>query len=146
RLLLTSRVTGETHRFPLTNFSSSTQFIPAVMVVGKILSVDQVLNENPESGPTAVPTEPSLPFASRVNKNLGDEDRERTVALLNRCLRCFAASPHELGRSNVVKHVIDTGNHLPVHQASYASAWRERELINDQTQTMMRDNVIVPSK
>jgi len=34
---------------------------------------------------------------------------------------------------------------MPVHQAPYASAWRERELINDQTQTMMRDNVIVPS-
>jgi hypothetical protein len=114
------------------------------MVVGKILPVDQV-DENREGGPTAVPTEPSLPFASRVNSNLGDEDRERTVALLNRYLRCFAASPHELGRSNVVKHVIDTWNHLPVHQAPYASAWRERELINDQTQTMMRGNVIVPS-
>jgi hypothetical protein len=114
------------------------------MVVGKILPVDQV-DENRESDPTAVPTEPSLPFASRVNTNLGDEDRERTVALLNRYLRCFAASPHEFGRSNVVKHVIDTGNHLPVHQTSYASAWRERELINDQIQTMMRDNVIVPS-
>ncbi|KZS10218.1 Uncharacterized protein APZ42_025366 [Daphnia magna] len=79
------------------------------------------------------------------NKNLENEDRERTVVLLNRYLRCFAASPHELGHSNVVKHVIDTGNHLPVHQAPYASAWHERELINDQTQTMMRDNVIVPS-
>jgi hypothetical protein len=116
------------------------------MFVGKILSVDQVLDENREGDPTAVPTEPSLPFASRVNKNLGDEDREKTVALLNRYLRCFAASPHELSRSNVlVRHVIDTGNHLPVHRAPYASAWRERELINDQTQTMMRGNVIVPS-
>jgi hypothetical protein len=146
RILLPSRVTGGTHRFPLTNFSSSTQFIPAGMFVGKILSVDQVLDENREGDPTAVPTEPSLPFASRVNKNLGDEDREKTVALLNRYLRCFAASPHELSRSNVlVRHVIDTGNHLPVHRAPYSSAWRERELINDQTQTMMRGNVIVPS-
>jgi hypothetical protein len=60
RLFLPSRVTGGTHRFPLTNFSSSTQFIPAGMVVGKILSVDKVLDENRESDPTAVSTEPSL--------------------------------------------------------------------------------------
>lgn len=122
RLLLPSRVVGGTHRFPLTNFSSSTQFIPAGMVVGKIQSVNQVLDENPEVGSDPVPTEPSLPFASRINKDLGNEDRERTIALLNRYLRCFAASPHELGRSNVVKHFIDTGNHMPVHQAPYASA------------------------
>jgi len=100
RLLLPSCVSGGTHRFPLTfHFSSSTQFIPAGMVVGKIQSVDQLLDENPEGGSASVPTEPSLPFASWVNKDLGDEDRERTIALLNRYLRCFAVSSHELGRT-----------------------------------------------
>ncbi len=41
------------------------------MIVGKILAIDQVLDENPDSGSAAVPTELSLPFASRINKDLG---------------------------------------------------------------------------
>ena len=45
RLLISSRAIGGVQRFPLTNFSSTDQFIPAGMVVGKILLVDQVLED-----------------------------------------------------------------------------------------------------
>jgi hypothetical protein len=145
RFLLPSRVASGTFRFPLTNFSSSTQFIPAGMVVGKILPIEQVVEDVPVGSSSPPSAEMPLPFASRINKDLGNEDREKTIALLGKYLRCFAASPHELGCSNLVQHKIDTGNHPALHQPPYASAWRERELIDDQTQKMQKDNVVVPS-
>jgi hypothetical protein len=64
RLLLPSRVASGTHRFPLTNFSSSAQIVPAGMVIGKILSVDQVLDENSNSGSTTAP--PNRRYRLRV--------------------------------------------------------------------------------
>ncbi len=115
------------------------------MVVGKILPIEQVVEDAPTGNSGASTTDMPLPFASRANKDLGDEDRERTISLLGKYLHCFAASPHELGCSNLVQHKIDTGNRPPLHQPPYASAWRERELINDQTQKMLKDNVVVPS-
>jgi hypothetical protein len=115
------------------------------MVVGKILSIEQVVEDVPTGNSGAPVIETPLPFASRINKDLGSEDRERTIALLSKYLRCFAASLHELGRSNLIQHKIDTGNRPPLHQPPYASAWRDRELIIDQTQKMLKDNGVLPS-
>jgi hypothetical protein len=134
RFLLPSRVASGTHRFPLTNFSASAQFIPAGMVIGKILPIEEIVDDIPVGNSGVPVTEMPLPFASRINKDLGGEYREQVIALLEKYLHCFAASPHELGCSNLVQQKIDTGNHPPLHQPPYASAWRERELINDQTQ------------
>ena len=45
----------------------------------------------------------------------------------------------------MVKHRIDTSNHPPVHQPPYKSAFKERELIQDQDEEMLRYEVIEPS-
>jgi hypothetical protein len=145
RLLISSRAIGGVQRFPLTNFSSTDQFIPAGMVVGKILLVDQVVEDIRAVDPVSPKGEESLPFMSRINPDLTKEEKGNAVALLDRYSGCFAKTPNELGRSNLVKHKIDTGEHLPLHQPPYASAWRERDLIEEQTRTMLKNKVAVYS-
>jgi hypothetical protein len=86
------------------------------MVVGKILLVDQVVEDIHAVDPVLPKDEEPLPFASRINSELTEEEKEKAVALLNRYSGCFARTPHELGRLNLVKHKIDTGEHLPLHQ------------------------------
>ena len=71
------------------------------MVVGKILPIEQFVEDVPAVNLDAPVTEKPLPFTSRINKDLGGEDRERTITLLSKYLRCFAALPHELGCSNL---------------------------------------------
>jgi hypothetical protein len=145
RLLISSRAIGGVQRFPLTNFSSTDQFIPAGMVVGKILLVDQVVEDIRAVDPVSPKGGESLPFISRINPDLSEEEKGTAVALLERYSGCFAKTPNELGRSNLVKHKIDTGEHLPLHQPPYASAWRERDLIEEQTRTMLKNKVAVHS-
>lgn len=79
RLLLPTRVTGGTHRLPLTNFSSSIQFIPAGMVVGKIFPIDQALDDISDREPISSSTE-TLSIASRINQDLTDGGKNRLVA------------------------------------------------------------------
>ncbi len=145
RLLISSREIGGVQRFPLTNFSSTDQFIPAGMVVGKILLVDQVVEDIHAVDPVSPKDEEPLPFVSRINPELTEEEKEKAVALLNRYSGCVAKTPNKLGRSNLVKHKIDTGEHLPLHQPRYASAWRERELIEEKTRAMLKNKVAVHS-
>ncbi|KZS04596.1 Uncharacterized protein APZ42_032415 [Daphnia magna] len=58
---------------------------------------------------------------------------------------CFTTTAGRLGQSNIVQHQIDTGNHPPVHQAPYKSAWKEREIIQEQVKYMQLRGVIEPS-
>lgn len=45
RVLISLRVIRGTHLPPLNNFSPWDQFIPADMVIGKILPIDQVVDD-----------------------------------------------------------------------------------------------------
>ena len=145
RLLIISRAIGGVKRFPLNNFSSTDQFIPAGMVVGKILLVDQVVEDIRAVDPISPKGEEPLPFVSRINPDLTEEEKGKAAALLDRYSGCFAKTSNELGCSNLVKHKIDTREHLPLHQPPYASVWRERELIDEQTRTMLKNKVTVHS-
>ena len=84
RNLISSQAICGVHRFPLTNFSSTDQFIPAGMVVGKILLVYQVVEDIHAVDPVSPKDEEPFSLASRINSELTEEEREKTVALLNR--------------------------------------------------------------
>ncbi len=87
RFPLPSRVTSGIYRFPITNFSSPAQFIPAGMVVGKILPIVEIV-EDVHVGYSGAPTnEMSLPFPSRVNKDIGNDEWEKTISLLGNAQR-----------------------------------------------------------
>ena len=153
RLLLPSEKLPNLMTVQLINFSRSDQWLNEGTILGQIVTAE-IVHELPDeqkdlSGGLVgmvETTEPSLPFAESVNKNLSTEDRRAVLDLLTKYSDCFASTSSELGRSKVVEHQIDTTNHLPIHQSPYKSSWKERELIQTQVQEMLREGIIEPSK
>ena len=57
----------------------------------------------------------------------------------------FALSDEELGRTDVVKHVIDTGDHSPIRRQPYRVPVVYREKISQMIAEMQDQGVIRPS-
>ena len=58
---------------------------------------------------------------------------------------CFAREGEALGQSQAFQHAIPTTENQPIHIRPYASAWKERQLVQDQVQEMLQQKVIEPS-
>ncbi len=80
----------------------------------------------------------------RIGENLAKEEKEETVKILKQFAHCFALNEDDLGYCSVVKHDINTANAPPIHQLPYKSAWKERAVIQDQVEGMLRRRVIEP--
>ena len=58
----------------------------------------------------------------------------------------FVKSKNELGKTNVVKHKIDTGNAKPIRQRPYRAIGDKKELIKGEVEKMLEKGVIRKSK
>ena len=117
RVLISLRVIRGTHLPPLNNFSPWDQFIPADMVIGKILPIDQVVVIS-MSSILLSPTSKSRSRKSNQSRiyRRGEETNycadEPILGLLwPNTSRTQMRMPFEL-----FQHKIDTGDHLPLHQ------------------------------
>ena len=142
RLLIPAEsCSSDTINVPLVNFSNKKQWIPKGIVLGTVVAVTTpVVHVDNEAHPGN-----NIDFDSVINKHLSPQDRAAVRNLLQRYHKCFAESNHELGCSNLVQHHIHTGNHLPIHQAPYPSAYKQRNIIQGQVGDMLNDDVIEPS-
>ncbi|KAI9549855.1 pol polyprotein [Daphnia sinensis] len=124
----------------LINFSDSPQWISKDSKLGEIINV-----EIPDTKSLTL-EEDTIDFENAINKELPEEDRQAIKDLLFKHRSCFAANDHDLGSSNLVQHGIDIGNHQPVHQAPYPSAWKQREHIEPQVKRMEDAGIIERSQ
>ena len=51
-----------------------------------------------------------------------------------------------LGRTDRVKHAVDTGDSPPIRQKCRRPPWGNRDIISDEIEKMLRDGVIIPSE
>jgi hypothetical protein len=80
-----------------------------------------------------------------INPQLPEKEQQRTFELLSEFDDCFADNEDDLGTCHMVEHTIEVGNATPIHQRPFKSAWRERALIQQQVDRMLRQGVIEPS-
>lgn len=57
------------------------------------------------------------------NFELSRNERWAGIQLLTKYVDCFTTNGGQLGQSTLVQHRIDTGEHPPIHQAPYRTAW-----------------------
>lgn len=57
----------------------------------------------------------------------------------------FALKPEELGRTGLVQHRIDTGDHPPVRQRPYHVSNTQRGIIEEHMDDMLNKGIIQPS-
>jgi hypothetical protein len=85
-------------------------------------------------------------FDMRINPKIEGEAREALLDLLEKYRHCFAASDLDLGGCELTLHEIDTKDATPIHQWPYKNSWKEREIIKEQIELMLKAGVIEPSK
>lgn len=77
--------------------------------------------------------------------NLTEEQKVQLQSLLSEYRDIFALTPEELGRTGLVKHRIDTGDHPPLRQRPYRVAEQQRSIIEEHITDMLNRGTIQPS-
>lgn len=77
--------------------------------------------------------------------DLSDQQRQSFLALLLKHQNVFAKSKFDLGRTDLVQHKIDTGDHKPIKQAPRRLPLNKREIAEKEVQSMLENNIIEPS-
>ncbi|UYV64486.1 hypothetical protein LAZ67_3000928, partial [Cordylochernes scorpioides] len=78
----------------------------------------------------------------QINENLAYTEKEQLKQVLERYEDLFSSG---LGRSNLAKHRIDTESAKPIKHKPYRVSAKEREIIKEQIDEMLRDGIIRPS-
>ena len=83
-------------------------------------------------------------FLDSIQELETEAEEERWAQFLVDYQDVFAASPLDLGRTGIVKHKIDTGNHAPIKQPPRRVPMHRREGVQDEIAKMLDRGVIEP--
>ncbi|RWS18754.1 Retrovirus-related Pol polyprotein from transposon 17.6-like protein, partial [Leptotrombidium deliense] len=79
---------------------------------------------------------------SNIGEQLTEEQKERLIHLLRKSSDIFSKSSFDLGKTNVLKHSIDTGNNEPIRQTPYRKSYKEREELRKEVDKLLQHNLI----
>ena len=77
--------------------------------------------------------------------NLSADQMSQVKALIAEFPDVFALSDAELGCTNLIKHCVDTGDHLPIKQQPYRTPIVRRALISEMINEMCEQGIVQPS-
>lgn len=127
------------------NLSQDPQTIYKGTNIGQLCPVEKVL-ETTKATDHQTNWSRELETLSEVTKyRLNQEQRKAVDKLLENYAFLFASSDNDLGRTNVVKHRIDTGDARPIKQPPRRLPVHMREEADKLVDDMLRRNVIEPS-
>ena len=134
------RVLNPTNK-PVTIYRCSTMgtYLPSAASLSVIATAD-------DSAPPSSPTEPpqAVPL-DLTDTDLTDAQQTQLRSLVAEYRDIFALSPEELGRTGLVKHRIDTGDHQPIRQRPYRVSDTQRGIIEEHVTDMLNRGIIQPS-
>ena len=84
-------------------------------------------------------------MVERSASDLTPDEKEKLYQLLLECADVFAESSAEMGRTNLIKHSIDTGNEHPIRQPCRRVPPARREQARGLVKDMLQKNIIQPS-
>ncbi|UYV71727.1 hypothetical protein LAZ67_9000138, partial [Cordylochernes scorpioides] len=77
-----------------------------------------------------------------INPDLSSEERNQVLMLLYEYKEMFAAPDDYKGRTHLVRHKIKTNSDIPIRKNPYRVSLREREIINNQIDKMLKKGII----
>ena len=81
-----------------------------------------------------------------IPKNISEDHREKLLALLQLYSDIIACDDHDLGRTGILKHSIDTRNTIPICQQVRRMPLPAKEKVRQLLKDMMEKKMISPSK
>ena len=77
--------------------------------------------------------------------NLTSPQKEKLANLLDEFSDIFSSGPADLGRTDIVKHQIDTGSHSPIKQAPRRVPMHQQATVRKHVEEMLQHGVVQPS-
>jgi len=77
-----------------------------------------------------------------VDETVGEEDRQRLLAVLDEFSSTFSRNTNDLGRTDVITHTIDTGDSKPVRQVLRRHPPAHEQAIRQHVKDMLEQGVI----
>ena len=78
--------------------------------------------------------------------DLTNEQQKKFEELMKRNIDIFAKDKNDLGKTDVTKHEIDIGNAKPIKQRAYQTGPKEKQIIKEEVDKMLKKGVIRKSK
>ena len=77
--------------------------------------------------------------------NLNSAQRKGLASLLDEFTDVFSLGPSDLGRTGIVQHRIDTGDHPPIKQAPRRIPMHQQGTVRQHVDDMLQHGVVQPS-
>jgi len=77
--------------------------------------------------------------------DLTDHQRNQVVDLVDEYDSIFSIAPYDMGRTSLVEHTIDTGNHRPIRQGLRRHPIAHMDVIDRQVNEMVRHDIVEPA-
>ena len=74
--------------------------------------------------------------------NLTFDQQNQLKNLLNEFHDIFTKDEHDLGKTDIVQHKIDVGDHPPIKSTPYRVLYSQRSIISQQVKSMLENNII----
>ncbi|CAC5405632.1 unnamed protein product [Mytilus coruscus] len=84
-------------------------------------------------------------LSDRTSDELTPKDKQKVRSLLIEIQELFASSDVDLGRTNLVKHEINTGNARPFKEPPRRTPYHLNKVVNDNIDIMLQKGIIEPS-
>ena len=82
------------------------------------------------------------PIIDSLPLELSDEQRQRAIGLLKRNADVFSRHSMDLGRTHLIDHVIDTGDHRPVEEPLRRHAKTHLGIIDAAVEAMLQSGIV----
>ena len=92
-------------------------------------------------------TEPNVveQMMSNLQDELTSEQRDKIRALLEEYRSILSVNDHDIGRTQLVEHTINTGDHQPIRQPLRRQPFQHQEYIDEETERMLEYGIIEPA-
>ena len=136
----------QVHRGTVIGFAEPADECPAVgkrNIVG--LVAEEELTVETSQGETINMPEHMQELVDKCSKNLATDEKNRLIKTLQEFEHVFVGKDNQLGRTSLVKHTINTGDHPPIKQRPRRTPMHLQEEVKMQINDMLERKVIQPS-
>ena len=139
---------GEQLLLPVCNLSDDDVRVDDGVEIGTLASADVLAQPEPSVGSSRTVVELPQTLADLLAKSAltEEEDKEQAQTLLSRYADVFAMPGEPLGRTDHVRHGIDTADHPPIRQPYRRIPLAKKDMAEKEIKTMLDQGIVSPSE
>ena len=136
---------------PVINLTENAYVVREGDLLGTAKPAEEYREISPPEPPPDRAKEPTSAYAhvqpviDGFTPNLTADEKEKATAFVQRYADLFSKSDFDIGRTDLIKHTIDTGDKKPFKQQLRRHPWAHQEIIDKHVEKMLTAGVIEPT-